>query len=563
MSFAVRKFLPLLLTGVLSTSLWFVATTTTSVVAGNALGETALAGVSLVSPLFSALGFVAELVGFGTAIALSLEMGHARPRRANECFSLGFWTAVAVGGLVSLFLLFGARFYLSFFGAAPEVTAAASRYLAWYWPAPLLSALMTLGLYVLAAEGDTLRCTAATLAFFVLNAVFMLIGVRTGHGLGSCALATVLAEAVAVAILATHAFAKANTLRFVRHFAWKDLRDIFGRSFGDSVQSLSEAVLMLFLAKIVILKLGSGMLPVLQVALTLWGLSDFLDGIPGAIPPLVTVYHGEGNPAGVRRVMRAATRLSLAAGVVLALVLMAAPDLLPRLLGVTDPALRASSARMVRFVAPVLVALAFACLHTAYFACVERSRWALALSLTVYLAGPVLAILVCSAVAPDGLWFGLMAGPYLALAVVGAVLFRRAGRAGFPLLLDRSVEARTSCFTLLLADSEVVAVSRQIGEKLGRNASVALKASLLVEEALLAVRDRNAGRRVLAEVTLIDGPEALLILRDDGEIFDNTDADAKISSLRGFVVANLMERQLHRQNLITTGFNRNVFRFTT
>jgi len=61
-------------------------------------------------------------------------------------------------------------------------------------------------------------------------------------------------------------------------------------------------------------------------------------------------------------------------------------------------------------------------------------------------------------------------------------------------------------------------------------------------------------------VTLDLREGVLLTLRDDGEIFDITDADQQISSLRSFLVASMMIDCGGRQNLVTTGFNRNVFR---
>ena len=88
-----------------------------------------------------------------------------------------------------------------------------------------------------------------------------------------------------------------------------------------------------------------------------------------------------------------------------------------------------------------------------------------------------------------------------------------------------------------------------------------MRAALMTEEVFMAVKDRNKGRTVLGEVTLDLNDGVKLILRDDGEIFDITDADQEISSLRTFLVASIMENQSGRLNLVTTGFNRNVFQF--
>ena len=76
----------------------------------------------------------------------------------------------------------------------------------------------------------------------------------------------------------------------------------------------------------------------------------------------------------------------------------------------------------------------------------------------------------------------------------------------------------------------------------------------------MVVHDRNAGRHIRAEVTVDRNDGLALVLRDDGEIFDLTDADARISSLRSYLVSNLMTAIPNRRNLTTTGFNRNVFK---
>jgi len=141
----------------------------------------------------------------------------------------------------------------------------------------------------------------------------------------------------------------------------------------------------------------------------------------------------------------------------------------------------------------------------------------------------------------------------------------RYGRRQFPLLLPVGRDAKTSIFDLALVEDEICRVSSAIGEvlrKSGVATRTAARTSLLVEEVFMAVRDRNRGRRVIAEAALDLNDGVSLVLRDDGEIFDITDADARISSLRSYLVASMMERQENRRNLTTTGFNRNVFKFT-
>ena len=78
----------------------------------------------------------------------------------------------------------------------------------------------------------------------------------------------------------------------------------------------------------------------------------------------------------------------------------------------------------------------------------------------------------------------------------------------------------------------------------------------------MVVKDRNGARRVRGEATLdLNDGDVELILRDDGEVFDITDADARITSLRTYLVASVMQAMPGRMNLTTTGYNRNVFNF--
>ena len=144
--------------------------------------------------------------------------------------------------------------------------------------------------------------------------------------------------------------------------------------------------------------------------------------------------------------------------------------------------------------------------------------------------------------------------------ISGSVILLRCGRHGFPMLLPRGREAKIRMFDLVLAEQEIVRVSKAVAEALPE--SVAQRAALMVEEVFMTVRERNPpGSRLIGEVTLDLNDGILMTLRDDGIIFDITDADAKVSSLRTYLVASVMERHHDRINLVTAGFNRNVFRF--
>ena len=298
--------------------------------------------------------------------------------------------------------------------------------------------------------------------------------------------------------------------------------------------------------------------------LTVVGVSEAFNGPVNAAQPLVSVYYGEGNPQGIRQVMSTAFRTTLASAVALGALLALCPLLVTRLLGIVEPALVSSAVTAVRITATGMVGLGLVALFNSYFAFIDRGQLSGMLSFLSTLVVPGTLFPLLGAVwGIAGVWWALTIAPMLSCALVAVWVWRREGGQKFPWLLDRSREAVISMFDLRLDEREICRVSSEIGSLLRANGACesATRAELLVEEVLMAVKERNAGRSVLAEATLMLDEEPSLVLRDDGEIFDITDTDAQISSLRSYLVASLMNVQKNRMNLTTTGFNRNVFRF--
>lgn len=188
---------------------------------------------------------------------------------------------------------------------------------------------------------------------------------------------------------------------------------------------------------------------------------------------------------------------------------------------------------------------------------VERPLLAGLLTFLAYLIVPVACVAVGALISISCVWFGLSVGVFAGVVLSFLVIYAIVGKTSVPLLLPEVEKGAIRVFDLPLDDAAIAEVSRQVAAIPG----VPMKASLMVEEVLEVVREQNAGRRILGEVTidLTDGVK--LTIRDDGKIFDITDADQHISSLRSFLVASMMERHSNKLNIITTGYNRNVFRF--
>ena len=564
-TFGVAKFRGFLLVASFSMVIEFLMGLADSVIAGNLLGETALAGLNLLQPPMNFVSFVACLLGTGTAICFSLETGRFNRDRAAEMFSQGFWSAVLLGGVGVLAFALGRDAFLGMFGATADELRYAVPYWNWFAVCALLEPVAVLLANSVYADGGTRLCFWSYVAQLGSNCGVSFVLCKA-MGMSGCAIGTIIGNVLAIAVLSTHFLRRAHTLRLVRHFSPGDLWRICRISFGDASVRLCWAALFALLNVFVIRHYGAKMLPVLSVVLAVLGFSEAFNGPANAAQPIVGVYLGEQNTVGVRTVMRAATRITLIEGAVVSLVLLCWPQLMVKMVGIDDPALVEPACAAVRLVSGGLVCTALGFLFNSYYLFIEREGLACALTALLNFVAPVALYPVLGRLfGINGVWAALGAAPIVTILVFGGYLLARYGRREFPLLLSRDRDAGLRVFDLMLTEREIIDASAEVARLLaekGEPEETVYRTSLMVEEVFMAVKDRNGARKVRGEATLdLNGEGVELILRDDGEVFDITDVDARITSLRTFLVASVMESLPARMNLTTTGYNRNVFRF--
>ena len=564
-SFGVAKFRGFLLVASFSMAIEFLMGFADSVIAGNLLGETALAGLNLLQSPMNFVSFVACLLGTGTAICFSLETGRFDRARATEMFSQGFWSSVSIGCLGMVLFVVGRDAFLGMFGANEEVLGYAVPYWNWFVPCVLLEPVAVLMANAIYADGGARLCLISYLVQLGGNCGVSYFLCRA-MGMSGCALGSTIGNLSAIAVLSCHFLRREHTLRFVRHFAFRDLWRICNSSFGDASVRLCWAALFLMLNAFVIGRFGSGALPVLSVVLAVMGFSETFNGTANAAQPLVGVYSGERNTLGIRTVMRAATHVTIVEGVAVSVILMCWPQLVVKLVGIDEPELVAASCTAVRLVSGGLVGTALVCLFNSYYLFIERPRLACSLTVLANFIVPFALYSVCGRLfGANGVWAALGAAPVVTVLLFGAFIFVRYGRRQFPLLLPTDRDAGLRVFNLMLTEREISDTSAAVGRLLaeqGEPEATVFRTSLMVEEVFMVVKDRNGSRKVRAEVTLdLNDGGVELILRDDGEVFDITDADARITSLRTYLVASVMQAMPGRMNLTTTGYNRNVFKF--
>ena len=534
-----------------------------SIICGHILGETGLSAVNLMQLVFELVTFVGMMVTVGTSVLFATELGALHVRRAQGYFTLGTISAVAFGLLTAAVLAAVRTPVIAAFGASQAVSSMAASYWLWFLPA---AALQPLAFYLGAmcyADGDARLSFCSYLAQLLGNCL-MSVPLTMAYGAAGCAVGTGLGSLAAIVVLLFHFRRKGCMLGWSRHFIFADILKISGKSFGDASKNIGKAALMFALNAYVIAKFGSEMLPVLAVVVMTIGISEMFNGVANAAQPLASVYIGEKNPVLTKRVMHAALVASLVEGGGVMLLLLAFPGLMLSLVGISSPATVPEARLAVRIVSASLPSLSLVLLFNSYYVFIGWERLSSIMTILAVFGLPVaLFPLFGSCWGAHGVWGALGLAPALALGLVALYVLARGGRSGFPFLLPKGREAALRAFDLELDPVSICGVSASVGAHLGANGVMgrrASKAALLVEEALMVVHDRNSGRRVKAEVTVDLNDGLMIVLRDDGVIFNITDADARVSSLRGYLVSNLMTAIPVRRNLTTTGFNRNVFK---
>ena len=563
MTFATSKFRAFLPAATFAMAAEFLMGLSDSIICGHVLGETGLSAVNLMQGVFEIVTFVGMIVTVGTSVLFATELGALHIRRARGYFTLGTVLSVAAGLIIAA-TLFAVRMpVITAFGASQAVSEMAAAYWLWYLPASLLQPIAFFLGTLCYTDGDARLSLGSYVAQLVGNCLLS-VPLTMAFGAAGCAVGTGLGSLLAVIVLLFHFRKKGCMLGFARHFVFSDSWRIVKTSFGDASKNIGRAVLMFALNAYVIAHFGSETLPVLAVVVMTIGISEVFDGVANAAQPLASVYIGEHNSFLTKRVMRAAMVASLAEGGGVMLLLLAFPDIMLSMAGIGDAATVPEARLAVRLVAVALLGLAIMLLFNSYYVFINREGLSSALTLSAVLLAPVALFPVGGSIAcAHGVWLALGLAPCLALVVFAFYVLMIGGRRKFPYLLPSDREAAIRVFDLELDPVSVCASSAAVEAHLklkGVDERRASKAALLVEEALMVVSDRNAGKHIKAEITVDLNDGLTLVLRDDGEIFDITDTDARISSLRSYLVSNLMTAIPSRRNLTTTGFNRNVFK---
>ena len=162
-----------------------------------------------------------------------------------------------------------------------------------------------------------------------------------------------------------------------------------------------------------------------------------------------------------------------------------------------------------------------------------------------------------------GMFIGLMLAPLLGCLLSYLYVKNKYGGENYPLFIaDAERHKKVKLFEFQVLPDKIVYVRDEIGEALKANGCPPRqidRTMLLFEELFMLIYDNNTGKVLLAECMVEIGETVRLITKDDGKIIDLTDTDRHITSLRSYVLSNLLgANTVKRMHYLTLSFNRNV-----
>ena len=578
MDFGVARFRGILFASCVGLASTNLVDLTDTMIAGHLLGEKALSAINLFWPCVEFLFFASTAIAAGSAILYSRAVGEFDERRTSGIFSNGLVLSVLAGiGLgVGLWLL--CKPALAFYGVSDEMGG----YLSGYWYAYGIVALV-FPLYVylytmVTSDGGSVIGVASFIAELVVNAVasYFLCGT---YGTAGCAFGVLAGVLAAIAVASIHFMRKSNSFTFRWHFSVRESVEAFLADLPEASTALFTAFVYVVMNKMLIVQFGEDAILVMTAVIVTNGFALFLYGVPRAAQPIVGVYWAEGNFGSVRRVMRVALATSLTLGTLTGLVFVLFPGLIVRVIGVTTPEVVQQACFAIRVVACACPFVAVAALFTAYYLYVGRAVLSLSLVTLQSIVLPILLSAVggWTSLGQDGFWIGYAVASPLAVVLFFAVLklICRDKLEAPPWFLDLTRDVYTTTWALRTEPTDICRVAEGVMKRLRdveAPARALAKASLLVEDMLMAIRERNGGKVVLAEVQLdirstggSDGRfDARLLMRDDGVIVEREEvatleAQRGNEAFRNEMLDKVMKKLSGRRSRVTTGFNRQEF----
>ena len=565
--FCEKKFSSMLISGTFTKAVMYLMLLSDSIIAGHFIGPSGVAGINAITPVTAIVTFFGDLVSTGVGIVFSREVGAMRKDRADRIYSQGLIVSVGIGLLSALLIFALQNVYFKLSGITGDILENALKY---YRLVPV-NAFLTIVIFYLEqmvySDGDEL-CNNICYGFQIGGNIIFSVILTRSLGMTGIILGSVIGNSLGILTCFWHYFRKENTLRFVWHLSVRDFLLTSRYSIVDSSVYICWGLMDYVMIGFVSGRFGETGLVTLAVVVSLIEFGVVMDGVGMAMQPLIGTYFGEKNHVLIKRVMRSAVKAAVVEGLAATALIWIFARPFCAVFGIPGGEALVPSMTALRIVSLGFTFCSLVSLTTSYYMLIDRIGMATSFACfqngLMYILLPVLGGL---AFGMNGMWAGFVAAPILTLICSYLFVYRRFGRANFPFLL-KEMEAEIEVMDGTLSPETAARLSDRVRDRMLAHQyerKTANNAALFAEEIGLTILERNGQTKkpILIEFSLFfEKDSVLLIERDSGVLFDLTESDVKVGGLSSFILSRLMNAHKEKAYLVTTGYNRNMIRFS-
>ena len=395
---------------------------------GRFLGQTAFAAVNLAMPFVIINFSLADLIGVGSAVPISVCLGKKQEREANTIFTCACLMIVGAGAVIGGILFAAAPLLIRLMGAEGEFADLAVQYLRVY---AICSPFTT----IIYATDNFLRICGFIRGSMFLNILlsalsaileFLFLGVF-GWGVWGAALATCSGMFIC-ALIALYPFFRGKTLlRFgVPRFSVSMIRQIIACGSPNFLNNIAGRITSILMNMILVRLGGENAVSVYGVLMYADGfVQPLLYGMCDSLQPAVSFNWGAGDLKRVKAIERCCFTASAIVSLVSALVIFVFPGQLAVIfIGETASSYFAMAVTALRLFALTYLTRWFSFAVQSYMLAVGNAAGATLISLSVALLFPVILIVSLWPFGLTGIWLNF-AGTSLLAGVLAAFVMTR------------------------------------------------------------------------------------------------------------------------------------------
>lgn len=561
-TFTKKKYNRILIAATLAWVVSFIDGCADSLLAGLMLDETAVSAVALVQPITSVISFFAFLISVGTVSMFSRESGAFHREKAYQYVGQGFICSLAVSAVMVIVMILIREPYLAYYKASEEITLLARDYFSCQIFFAAIYPVFFIIYQIVAIDGDEI-CAFIASTISALTNVGMSYFLSGIYGIKGLSYGSIIGVVVSALAYSSHFLKKTNSVHIRLHFNIREVGEVMKIGSATAATLLYVAIIDIVMNRFVIQKFGDEYLPAYAVVNFVLNMGAIFGGLYDACSGFIGVAHGEKNPASIRQTMKISYRgvivISLLALVILELI---APSI-PNIYGITDSKVCSAAVFAARMIPLSFPALAAYYLFGSYYPLVGHVWLGHIISLVyMFIAPLVLSIPLGLMFGFNGMSVGFMMTSVVADLVTMVVVWIKYGKNAVPLILEETDEEAVF-YEIILTKENISALCEKVSEEIKKRnikSSVNNEVQLILEDSYMTIMEYNSGKKVTTECNLLISDNCLkMITRDNGRIFDITDANAKVKNIRSYVLSLYMERNSERTNTTTISFNRNSY----